>query len=217
MTLGTRVRLKIASMGGWRGCATLLSDDGWAIKDGSCESIVALPDQWAKMRDQTPNPEHAGMVAYVAAGGCPQASGVLHFMGDANNDRSQAAAKALNRIANKEGRGELDELIFRLRVIAPIVREQRVAADRKAEREYFESGEATDEERDMWQRHHMMSADTLCNIEYRDRLCTPEEREPHSIGLAVAAFGGSDAISDLGWMIGSTIWHEWDGMAGHWL
>lgn len=59
---GTRVRLKVRAMSGWRGTATLLLGRT-AIKDGGtdphCDSIDACPHEWAVMRDQTPNPEHA--------------------------------------------------------------------------------------------------------------------------------------------------------------
>jgi hypothetical protein len=44
---------------------------------------------------------------------------------------------------------------------------------------------------------------------------TPEARELHSIGLAVAAFGGFDAISEIGWSLNDEyVWTAWDGMAG---
>ena len=65
---GTRVRLKTRTMSGWRGKATiLLPYQGKAIKDGwtpdgtwSFDGYVeACRHEWAVLRDQTPNPEHA--------------------------------------------------------------------------------------------------------------------------------------------------------------
>lgn len=62
---GTRVRLKVPTIGGWRGTATML-DGGNAIRDGGVDpvddGITATPYEWAKMRDQAPNPEHAALV-----------------------------------------------------------------------------------------------------------------------------------------------------------
>ena len=61
----------------------------------------------------------------------------------------------------------------------------------------------------------------LLEINYQ-RVDTPEASELHSIGLAVAAFGGCDAISEIGRMLANRgcrdaqfIWSRWDGMAGH--
>jgi hypothetical protein len=66
---GTRVRLKAPArtMSGWRGTATILIG-GIAIKDGRAEergggTADCCRWQWAVMRDQTPNPEHAASVA----------------------------------------------------------------------------------------------------------------------------------------------------------
>jgi hypothetical protein len=76
--VGARVRLKTPyrMMTGWRSTATLLFPDrGIAIKGGYsstvwthdtiCEdgSAEACDSQWAVMRDQTPNPEHADAVS----------------------------------------------------------------------------------------------------------------------------------------------------------
>lgn len=59
------MRLKVRTLGGWRGTATML-DRGHAIRDGSADpfwgSVTAAPYEWAKMRDQTPNPERAALV-----------------------------------------------------------------------------------------------------------------------------------------------------------
>jgi hypothetical protein len=69
--IGTRVRLKVRTMGGWRGTATILAEDGRAIKDGGTDpfqdSVDAVPHQWVVMRDQTPNPEHEAVVSRANA------------------------------------------------------------------------------------------------------------------------------------------------------
>jgi len=41
------------------------------------------------------------------------------------HEQADAAVQELNRITSKQGRKELDKLIDRLRLIVPIVREQR--------------------------------------------------------------------------------------------
>lgn len=67
LPIGTRVRLKagVHTFSGWRGTATML-DGGTAIKDGATDRFGGLIDatreEWAVMRDQTPNPEHAAAV-----------------------------------------------------------------------------------------------------------------------------------------------------------
>jgi hypothetical protein len=72
---GTRVRLKPPArmMSGWRGTGTILYGT-IALKDG-CTShhpdgtAEACDWQWAIMRDQTPNPEHAEALRKIAAEG----------------------------------------------------------------------------------------------------------------------------------------------------
>ena len=79
---GTRVRLKrpYVLLSGWCGTATMLFPDEEracvAIKDGYAKTgrthrlvgderegaALALPEHWAVMSDQTPNPEHADAV-----------------------------------------------------------------------------------------------------------------------------------------------------------
>lgn len=65
---GTRVRLKrgVGTITGWSGTATIL-DDIRAIKDGHTVlwggGVIATGSEWAKLRDQTPNPEHAEVLA----------------------------------------------------------------------------------------------------------------------------------------------------------
>lgn len=113
---------------------------------------------------------------------------------------------------------ELERLLKRLAVVAPIVRQQVSEANRAAERAYYEdSGKPTPEAVEAWRRCGLMHGSDLIEIGYPHGLDTPEWRELRSIGLAVAAFGGSDAISEIGWVVGDVIWHEWDGMANHWL
>jgi hypothetical protein len=68
--IGTRVRLKVRGLSGWRGTATML-DGGRAIKDGCADpdalGVGALPEEWAVLRDQTPNPDHAEAVCRARA------------------------------------------------------------------------------------------------------------------------------------------------------
>jgi hypothetical protein len=59
---GTRVRLKVRTIFGWRGTATMLFC-GKAIKDDGADwrtdTVDACLHEWAVLRDQTPNPGHA--------------------------------------------------------------------------------------------------------------------------------------------------------------
>jgi hypothetical protein len=116
-------------------------------------------------------------------------------------------------------RPELERLLQRLAVLVPIVHRQQCDANLAAERAYFEdSGKATPEATAMWREHRMMAAGDFMQVPYPHGLDTPEWRELRSIGLAVAAFGGTDAISEMGYAVGGDhLWHQWDGMAGHWL
>jgi hypothetical protein len=113
-------------------------------------------------------------------------------------------------------RPELDRLLKRLQAIAPVARRQQTEANRQATRAYFEAkGEP---------ESLLLHLDDWIAIDFPN-VDTPEMRELRSIGLAVAAFGGSDAISLIGWALrerGSdearaAVWVTWDGMAGHWL
>lgn len=113
-------------------------------------------------------------------------------------------------------RPELELLLKRLEEIAPIVRQQQAEADRLATKAHFQAkGEP---------EHILLSVDDWLGVDFKP-VNTAEARELHSIGLAVAAFGGSDAISLIGWVLSdrgcdegrSSVWNEWDGMAGHWL
>jgi hypothetical protein len=151
------------------------------------------------------------------------ADGQGHIAADQEGEAmtKQAAieiTKELARLASKEGREELRVLLQRLAELVPIVREQRRVAWDKATAEYFASDKPTDEERRMWETPlRALCGSVLVKLESHDRLSTPEQHELHSIGLAVAAFGGLDAISEIGWIVDQRVWNEWDGMAGHWL
>lgn len=126
-----------------------------------------------------------------------------------------ASPELLNLCASKP---ELECLIRRIWYLAPVVREQVRAANLEAERVYFvESGKPSVDAVALWERSRMMMAKDLLAVAYPNKLDTPEWQEFHSIGLAVAAFGGADAISELGWITDGVAWTEWDGMAGHWL
>ena len=63
---GDRVRLKVRSIFGWKGCGTYLGG-GAFVRDGSdgltYGPSMAADYELARMRDQTPNPEHAQIVA----------------------------------------------------------------------------------------------------------------------------------------------------------
>jgi hypothetical protein len=68
---GMRVRLKVRTITGWKGTATIIDPNiGEAIKDGFVVKgserwdnwgglVEAARHEWAVLRDQTPNPEHA--------------------------------------------------------------------------------------------------------------------------------------------------------------
>jgi hypothetical protein len=114
---------------------------------------------------------------------------------------------------------ELERMLQRLETILPIVRQQQREANEAAEVAYF-TAKGTPERLD---KMLVLDVTELLEINYQ-RVDTPEASELHSIGLAVAAFGGRDAISEIGWMLANRgcrdaqfIWSRWDGMAGHWL
>jgi hypothetical protein len=115
---------------------------------------------------------------------------------------------------------ELERLLQRLETILPIVRQQQREANRAAELAYFAAKGQT--ERLAEDRLLVLSCEELIEIDYQ-RVKTPEACELHSIGLAVAAFGGCDAISNIGWALADRgckdagfVWSLWDGMAEHW-
>jgi hypothetical protein len=137
-------------------------------------------------------------------------------MSEAKHPEARLNAELLALCRSKP---ELERLLKRLAKIAPIVQQQVNEAEHEAERAYFEdSGKATPEAAALWRDLQIIDGFDLCAVQYRQTLDTPEWREFHSIGLAVAAFGGADAIEQIGWMVGgSTVWNEWDGMAGFWL
>ncbi len=118
---------------------------------------------------------------------------------------------------------ELDRLLDRLADLVPIWRRQRAEHDQAAAERYYSSDVPSEEAKALWRRHRVISGSDLVRIGY-GRLDTPEARELRAIGLAVAAFGGSEAISLIGWTLadrlvpgGQSVWSAWDGMAGHWL
>jgi hypothetical protein len=110
---------------------------------------------------------------------------------------------------------ELEPLLKRLEKIAPIVLQQQREADTRAAKAYFDAKGEPD--------GVLLSITDWLAVDFR-RIDTPEARELYSIGLAVAAFGGFDAIDALGWTLQArgcgdarvSIWNEWDGMAGYW-
>lgn len=57
LMFGTRVRAKARTIAGWKGTGTHLWF-GIILKDGSFSKAEFAPHQLARMRDQTPNPEH---------------------------------------------------------------------------------------------------------------------------------------------------------------
>jgi hypothetical protein len=120
-------------------------------------------------------------------------------------------------------RPDYDKLIERLGILVPQVRAQAQATNKAAEDAYFNSERATDAERKMWTERHSMTGTTLLAIAYAP-VDSPESRELDSIGRAVAAFGGVDAIEQLGSDLqmrgddcGQYVWERWDGFAGFWL
>lgn len=118
------------------------------------------------------------------------------------------------------GANELEKLLQRLEAIVPVVRQQQSEANSAAEAAYFAR---TGTDRGATGSLMVLSATDMFEIDYQ-RVKTPEACELHSIGLTVAALGGSDAISEVGWALhdrGSKlahfVWSRWDGMASHWL
>lgn len=109
---------------------------------------------------------------------------------------------------------ELERLLERIRTLLPIVQQQRREANAAAELAYFSQPDVDAEAVRLWEQARIMSAATLIAIAY-PRPSSAEYRELYAIGLAVAAFGGADAISAIGWEAGQGVWHIWDGMAGH--
>jgi hypothetical protein len=114
---------------------------------------------------------------------------------------------------------ELGQLLSRLETILPVVRQQQREANRAAEVAYF----TAKGEPHRLKKALILSGRELVEIDYQ-RVKTPEACELHSIGLAVAAFGGCDAVSEVGWMLADRgcrdfqfAWSRWDGMANHWL
>ncbi len=117
---------------------------------------------------------------------------------------------------------EMEQLLRRLETIVPIVRQQQHDANRAAETAYFAAKGKSERVADQ-SPLRVLSIGELIEIDYQ-RVKTPEACELHSIGLAVATFGGCDAISDIGWMLADRgcqdaqfVWSRWDGMANHWL
>ena len=117
---------------------------------------------------------------------------------------------------------EMEQLLRRLETIVPIVRQQQHDANRAAETAYFAAKGKSERVADQ-SPLRVLSIGELIEIDYQ-RVKTPEAFELHSIGLAVATFGGCDAISDIGWMLADRgfqnaqlVWSRWDGMANHWL
>jgi hypothetical protein len=132
------------------------------------------------------------------------------------------AATATDRLAamcHNRGRKELQRLLDRLTALVPIVRQQRREANRAAEEAYWSSDIPTAEAKRRWGKTRIMAGGDFCRVPYKDP-DTPEYRELLSIGLAVAAFGGDDAVDEIGWALtedrkidGAIIWSEWDGRA----
>jgi hypothetical protein len=119
----------------------------------------------------------------------------------------------------KPSTSELERMLQRLETILPIVRQQQREANDAAEVAYF-TAKGTPEQLD---KLLVLDVTELLQINYQ-RVNTPEACELHSIGLAVAAFGGRDAISEIGWMLANRgcrdaqfIWSRWDRMSGYWL
>jgi hypothetical protein len=111
---------------------------------------------------------------------------------------------------------EFEGLLKRLAVLVPIARQQRRDAWKQAER-------ISDAKPLQCGGLKVWDATEFLKIDYRDP-DTPEQTEIRSIGLAVGALGGADAISEIGWIMqerglcrGNDIWSLWDGVAGHWL
>jgi hypothetical protein len=117
---------------------------------------------------------------------------------------------------------ELEHLLNRLAEIVPIARQQWRKSEGAAMMAYFDSDKPSEAAKAAWRKTGVMCVRDLVAIEF-PIVDTPETQELRSIGLAVAAFGGADAISRLGWMLvdrgqnGQALWSAWDGMAGHWL
>jgi hypothetical protein len=102
------------------------------------------------------------------------------------------------------------------------VRRQQIAANQEAEAAYFSSDKPTAEDKAMWVNSGILDGCTLIAINYK-RVQTPEARELKSICLAVAAFGGFEAIQLIGYALSedhdcdigrSVVWAICDGMAG---
>ena len=68
LRFGTRVRAKVRTMiSGWKGTGTYLYD-GFFLKDGSNTRTVFADFELARMRDQTPNPEHVALMEKLRRG-----------------------------------------------------------------------------------------------------------------------------------------------------
>lgn len=108
---------------------------------------------------------------------------------------------------------EYRRLLERLRTLVPIVESQAFVADKRAEAAYYGSGETPPERVIAWKKHGLIYGGDMLRIDYRDP-DTAEWRELISIGLAVAACGGFDAIVEIAEQVGGSVWHCWNGMAG---
>jgi hypothetical protein len=115
---------------------------------------------------------------------------------------------------------ELDKLLRRLETILPIVRQQQRDANHARELAYFTAKGTPERLSGPWRYINGKELEEIgC-----ERVRSAEASELHSIGLAIAAFGGFDAISEIGWMLADRgspdaklAWQRWDGMAGHYL
>lgn len=65
---GTRVRAKVRTMfSGWKGTGTYMYG-GFLLKDGSNTRTAFADFELARMRDQTPNPEHVALMEELRLG-----------------------------------------------------------------------------------------------------------------------------------------------------
>lgn len=111
---------------------------------------------------------------------------------------------------------EWDEMLDRIAELIPVVREQLKVGNRAAIESYYrEKGKP---------EPPAIPGGEFLEIKFAKVTDTPEGRELRSIGLAVAALGGGDVISEIGWTLsdrigapGRFVWSAWDGLAGHWL
>jgi len=110
---------------------------------------------------------------------------------------------------------EFEQLLDRLAEILPVARQNEHDRYRAAKMVYFTAqGEPEEAAETGTLPGDFVHIDTL-------RTVSPEERELHSIGLAVAAFGGANAITDIGYALtdrgckyAQFLWGAWNGMGG---